>query len=887
MSRSAPIAAAVFAAFAAWLSQGTIGFGAPDGPRLAVLPLSGTAWLIAIVAALSVMVLRRQGASLLPVLLLGLVVLPWLPIPMPAAFLLWVKPLCVVIWLAVLALMTASLPVRVVGSDLRRPRMAAALIAAIVFGVSAWRVAPMIPGGDEPHYLVITQSLLLDRDLTIEDVHRRGDYRAYFAGDLPPHVQRLGRDGQIYSVHAPGLPVLIAPAFAIGGYRAVVVFLVLVASAGSALAWHIGWLTTRRVDAAWFSWAAVTLPVTAIFQSFTVYPDGPGGVIALTGLWALLRAAEEAKSGATAVKPWFLHGIALAALPWLHSRFAVLAGGFGALILLRLSTTKNPAAKAVAFLSVPAVSALLWVGFFIAIYGSPDPSAAYGPGELGSLQFVPGGLGGLLFDQRFGLLTYAPVLGVAFVGVGVMLARPAWRRVGLELLFVVIPYLVTVTHFAMWWGGRSPPARFFAPVLPLFVAPAAALWPSITGRASRLVAVAALVLTAIASTVVVGIDRGRLAFNTREGPALWLEWLGRVTELSAAAPRWARETDAPLFRAIAVWVVILAGTWAILRAADASRRLRQRAAFQTLSIAAFAIAAMAATSIVWAFEGASGLATVPSQLQLLEALAARPPALALQLGPLSRVVPTNVPGRLRMEVSRRPPAGRGGGASPLFTIPSLPAGEYRIRIEANAPRGWVMIGIARDPRDPFALRTLQLPAEAIDLRLPLPVRALVVRGDEEASRVVQRLVVEPLGISRPDERLTSEMARRAVRYGESTVYFLDDRSFPEPEAFWVGGARGTTVLIQPDVNRPTVTLRLRNAPVENKVTLTSGAWRHVLQMVPGEEQEVEMPLDAARGGGMLQVESASGFRPAEHDPASRDQRYLGVWVKVLGSRVEP
>ena len=45
-----------------------------------------------------------------------------------------------------------------------------------------------MPGGDEPHYLVITQSLLYDGDLKIENNHQRGDYRAYYGGDLPPHV---------------------------------------------------------------------------------------------------------------------------------------------------------------------------------------------------------------------------------------------------------------------------------------------------------------------------------------------------------------------------------------------------------------------------------------------------------------------------------------------------------------------------------------------------------------------------------------------------------------------------------------------------------------------------------------------------------------------------
>ena len=880
MSRLASLAAALLAAFAAWLSQATIGFASLDGPRLAVLPLTPLAVVLVIIAALVVLVLRRQGASLVPLALLVLVALPWLPVRVPPAFLIWVTPLTVVVWVAVLLLMIASLPVRFAGSHVARPRLVAAVLAFAVFGPAAWRAAPMVPGGDEPHYLVITQSLLLDGDLTIEDVHRRGDYRAYYQGDLAPHVQRRGRDGQIYSVHAPGLPVLVAPAFALGGYPAVVVFLVLLASAGSALAWHIGWLATARADAAWFAWAAVTLPVTAIFQSFTIYPDGLGGVLALTGLWALLRADHEAKSQVEATRPWLLHGIALAMLPWLHSRFAVIAGGFGALILLRLAATKNAAGKAVAFLSVPAVSAVLWVAFFIAIYGSPAPSAPYGPGELGSMRFVPGGLGGLLLDQRFGLLTYAPVLVVSFCGIGLMVATPSRRRLGLELLFVMLPYLLTVTHFAMWWGGWSPPARFFAPVLPLLAAPAAFAWTRINGRASRLFTVAALIATAMASLIVVSVDRGRLAFNTREAPALWLEWLGRVADLTSAAPMWSRDADTPLFRAIGVWVALTAVAWATLRYLDRAQRLRP-VVFHTLAIGTMAVVAMTASSIVWALEGERGRSTVPSQLQLIQSIAANRRAAAVQLNPLSLVAAPNLPGRLQLELTRTAGGRPGGGNSTLFALPPLPAGEYRLKLHATSPRGWVMIGIARDPRDPFALRTLQLPAEPIDLRFPLPVRTLVVRGDEDAWRVVRGLTIEPLAIASERERLSADMARRGVRYGASTVYLLDDRIFPEPDGLWVGGGRDTALVVQPDAGSGALALRLRNAPVQNRVTVTAGAWRQVYQMAPAEELEIKVPLDPARDGGLLHIESSAGFTPAQQDPASRDQRYLGVYVKLL------
>ena len=62
-------------------------------------------------------------------------------------------------------------------------------------------------------------------------------------------------------------------------------------------------VVTGRADAAWFGWAAVTLSTSAIFHSFTVFPDGPGGVIALTGVWALLRAEREHKAGMSVFVP--------------------------------------------------------------------------------------------------------------------------------------------------------------------------------------------------------------------------------------------------------------------------------------------------------------------------------------------------------------------------------------------------------------------------------------------------------------------------------------------------------------------------------------------------------------------------------------------------------
>jgi hypothetical protein len=877
---------ALWAACTAWIACGTLGFTSANGGRIGLLPASPGAIVFVLAASAGVLALLRAGAPRLPLVLLALVVLPWLPVEVPAAFLIWSGPIAAAVWIAVGVMMVlgSNLDLSVVAErtlqNRLRPPLTAGLLAALIFTAAAWRAAPSVPGGDEPHYLVIVQSLLLDGDLKIENNHRRGDYRAFRAGELPPHFQRRGRNGEIYSIHAPGLPALVLPAFALAGYHGVVAFLILLSAAGSALAWRVAWEATRRHDAAWFAWAAVTLPVTTVFHSFSVFPDGPGGVLALTGVWALLRAEEERSSGGERVAPWFWHGVALAMLPWLHTRFALIAGAFGALILLRLSTTRNPVSKAVAFLSVPASSAMLWIGFFIVVYGTADPSAPYGRSELGSLVWVPGGLAGLLFDQRFGLLPYAPVLVFAFAGLAVMIRRPGSRRFAFELVFVMVPYLLTVTHFPMWWAGWSAPARFFAPLLGMLAAPAAVFWVAVAHRRERAVPLAALVFTVLATAALVSVDRGRLAFNMRDTPALWLEWLSRGADLPQALPWWTRGRDALFFRDVATWIASVLGAVLIVGAAGAKPLLRSSAALHVALAATLAVAVMTASTIVWSLRGTNGRDVASAQLRLLKALASTARVVAIDLDNLQPIGRATVPRRLQIEFTRTVSTGRAARREdgPLFEVPRVPAGEYRLTPRAATPRGWLMVGIGRDQ---FALRTAPIPSppQPIDLRVPVTVRGFVVRGDEDARQSVSGLVVQPVAVARSGD-WDGLVGRSAVRYGHATVFFLDGDNFPEPDGFWIRGDGTSSIVMQSDDARVTLPMTMRNGPAITAVTMDVAGARTELKLEPGEERRVAVPLDSSRRAALVTMSVAGGFRPSDTDPNSQDHRFLGIWVKL-------
>jgi hypothetical protein len=897
--------AALGVALAAWLSQGTLAFATPVGPRIGLLPLSITALSVSFAAAIVAGTLVYVGVSATPLWLLLLLWLPWLPAEVPSAFLAWSGAPGLMVW-AVVAFLLAreafEVSARVApmqrwghaaGLLRLKPRLSSGLLSALIFAGAAWQTAPSVPSGDEPHYLIITQSLLRDRDLRIENNHRRGDYQEYLPGTLAPHYLRRGRDGQIYSIHAPGISALVAPAYALGGYHGVTVFLILLAASGSALGWHVAWLVTRDVPSAWFGWAAVTLSSTTIFHSFTVYPDGTGGVLVLTGIWALLRIEQELATRATRVRPWFLHGAALAMLPWLHTRFAVLAGSLGALILLRLGTTKNSAAKAAVFLTMPAISALGWMGYFIAIYGAADPSAPYGSSREFSLSYVRGGLFGLFFDQRFGLFATAPGLMFAIAGLVTMVTQSrrnhradrsasspvlSPRRLAFELLFVIVPYLLTVTSFAMWWGGWSAPARFAAAIVPMLVLPCAFVWRALETRATRVTACGAIFVSAFISAVLIVPQDGRLAFNTRESYALWLDWSSKLADLGQGTPAWFRGRETAFIADVAIWLAACFVAWSLLRVAQ--RWLRTRNAIVAVAALAYSLSGMAALSLLWARHGVEGTAAAPAQLDFLRRLSTEPRLVALQLVPPRLLDGAAVTKTMQIEPGMRFAADGGGRSDrPLLTLMAVPAGQYRIRPRVRGPGGWLMVGIGQDQ---FALRTEPITSPPVPLVVyfPVDVRAIVVRGDEDARRTVRTIVVEPISIVPANLRLTDDDARRAVRYGNTTLLFLDERSFPEPEAFWVEGSRSTGVVFHPDEARSTLDLFLRNAPVENRLTIQAGAWREEWPLAPGEERRVRIPLDPARGATLVRFAASSGFRPSAVDSTSRDDRFLGVWIRA-------
>jgi hypothetical protein len=860
---------------ALWVSAGALAFAGVDAgaPRIGVLPSPW--WLVVAlgIAGLALLILRATRQSPTALWLAALLLLPWLPVSVPAAVFVWAGPLR--LWLfALIALAIVAPPVvtavrsgRFVAlTEPRRAPRVAAVLAASIYLLTAWQIAPQIPDGDEPHYLVIAESLLRDGDIKIENNHLRGDYHDFFFGSLEPDYRRRGTNGEIYSIHAPGLPAIVAPVFAVFGFSGVIVFLALVTACATGLVWAIVWRVTHDVGASWFGWATVALSVPFVFQSFSVYPDGLGAAFVIFGVFVAIRGRDASARLLAAA------GVVLAALPWLHTRFALTAAAIGLIIVARQSDAPDRMRRIMSFAAVPMAGAVAWFSFFYAVYGTPNPAAPYNGSTETAPGNVPRGVVGLLFDQQFGLLPNAPVYLCAFAGF-VPLAR-RHRRLAAELAFVIVPYTLAAAAFYMWWGGFSSPARFISSVLlPLSIP--AGVWYATRGVAGRVIAIGALALSVLLTITTAAVDRGALLYNVRDGFSRLLVWLVPVVDVTTAVPSLFQTGPVQATVGALVWLLAIAVT-----AGAATLLARRRMSTEAVAVGtgfAAALAGMLALTIVWRLNGVTPFTQGKAGPALLRALDSDSRQVALRYPPLSRLRAAEIPPMLPL-LAPAPALGRAD--TPLAFVSNPPAATYTVEATITGDGGPLTAGIDLLPapmwtwdvsgvRGPWR-QTVTLVNDAHMLR---------VDGDEATRHGIENLTIRAERRLASHERVTDRLAWRAARYGPATLFLLDGRAYIETGGSWIaGGASAEFAVVRDQGAR--IQLFVRNAPIDNTVILEAGSWRESLSLKPREERLLDITIEPGRPGVVLRVKASTGARPADVEEGNQDKRLLGCWIET-------
>ena len=763
--------------------------------------------------------------------------------------------------------------------------MPALVVAAglVIFGVAAWRLqlTPVSPSGDEPHYLIVTQSLLADHDLAIENNHVRGDYRAYFPTLLKPDYRRRGSDGQIYSIHPVGLSVLIAPAFAIGGYRGASIFLALLAALAGAIAWRWARADSGSDPAAFFGWLALITSASYVLHSFAIFPD----CAAALALVAALR-PRDAFTISSPLADAIVRGIALGVLPWLGTKYFPMS-----LVALGLAWAAHRERRG-AVVAPYAMAIALWFGFFWWIYGTPSPMAPYGASHQMSLATLASGFPGLFADQEYGVFASAPVLALAVVGWWRLWRRDAeGRRTVLTTLLPFGTLALTTGAFELWWGGTAPGRQLVA-ALPLLAIPLAWAWQSSEDARVQRASLEWLAAVGIAITcALVFVHEGSLAANTRDGASALLEYLDPARSLARAVPSFVVDRDslaAPL-RLTLLWTVTAAIAWRAARAFTASSQGAAQLAASGIGLTGLLTAAIVAPSLTRG--GAQPAVPVESRVsaEVLDRYDERARPVAVVYAPFRVMAPESA---LSDVVFAAEPGIR-TAPQPIRvmfnTRLSLPAGRYRLVAlpAAGATLSGdlgVQVGRRGPPLVVWPLSPAS-PSTEFGLDLDAGFVGFVAAPDVEAR--IARLDLTPLDVVDAGKRAPRPPVIAATREDGLTLYFHDDRTYIEKEGFWTKGRTEVDLtLARGNPSGPPsrgVTLRLRGSTdAETPVTLSTPAWSTHVTIPPRGAVEVVVPWRAEVAVLPLAIAVDSAFVPAQQGGDPADVRSLGCFVQVIG-----
>lgn len=514
------------------------------------------------------------------------------------------------------------------------------------------------PDGDEPQYLMVSESLVRDHDLVLDQDFKEERYRAFFSRPLGPDFRIRGPQGQIYSLHAVGLSILILPAYWLGGYAGASFFMALVAALLVRELRRLVLAVTGDAGLAEGTAWLVGLSPPVIHFAGLIFTEIPAALLLCVGLRqaALGRTSRSAAAAA----------LCASALPWLNVRYAILAMAVTVALAWRFAEAIRARAGARfdrRSLIPPALillgSALALSLYHHALWGFFDPRRVYGRRREFSLDILPEGLPGLFFDQEFGLFVYAPVFVLSIAG----FSRLWRRRPGLAAaaLFAAGGVIATASVWPMWRGGFNPPGRFLVPLVSILALTLALAVQGGLRASTALLAGWGLWCGLFGAMNIETVHRDR------DGVAPFFRTQSGAREWTAALPSFVLSEDRP--------TRILAWPWAVLLALPVVGSARSRRGVSGLvgnRDTLLAAAALMATAVF--ADRASPRARAPERdaVRLLDS-----PALLLPSFHLQAAGEASWPVDLFYEPHRVPLGQLFARALPL------PAGRYELTLETS------------------------------------------------------------------------------------------------------------------------------------------------------------------------------------------------------------
>jgi hypothetical protein len=402
--------------------------------------------------------------------------------------------------------------------------LAGLLPFAVAFAVYLLVFFEMNPDstGDEPHYLVVAESIAYDLDVDLRNDYASRDRvrRVVNVFPLDPDAFVYKDSGELRPFRGVGLPAVLAPAVALGGLTGARLVMILIAALLADQLYRLLRDLRLRRPYRLLAWGAALFCLPVVVFTSQIYPELPGALLVVVALRVMVVGASRTAALA-------LGSTAAAALVWLHVRYLPLSVGivFGLAVAASLQGWsrgsrgrghKGAVQAARAFVvrcagvlvkrwrtvTVPVlVPYAIGIGLLAAAfehwYGSPKLTTSYQP-------YGSPAVGGAnwdfwyqfalrdILDPIVGWIPFAPVHWLGFAALGCLVVWFGWPAAG--CVAAAGGYELVIAS-AGAGSGFGMPARYPMIIVPLIAVPLAVAIQKV--RVARVIFVPLLALSIV------------------------------------------------------------------------------------------------------------------------------------------------------------------------------------------------------------------------------------------------------------------------------------------------------------------------------------------------------------------------------------------------------
>jgi len=426
-----------------------------------------------------------------------------------------------------------------------------ALAAALIYAIIIPTQFRSALDGDEPFYLLVTESIVHDHDLDLANQYRDIAKSDVGRPDLLPQLgDPVGPHGEQYSRHEPFLPLLMVPGYVLFGVQGAIATIALF---GVLLVRSlVRWLEDEGISDATIR-ALMPLIVfgpPVVFYAVRIWPEVPAAFCFVEAL----RGVRQQRG-----QRWVP---ALFALVMLKLRFVLIGVMLVPFILRGRDRSRALVAGcALAILGLPLL--VVWL-----VSGSATNVHTWR--ELIPVAPMPyvKGLFGLILDGATGIAFQAPLFLLGIFALARWRSMPEGFRVG---AIASLLYVVTLLPRSEWHGGWSPPLRYIVVFIPLLALGAAALYEQSRAVRAWLAPIAVWTIGITAH----GIAEPWRLFHIANGENTVGEWLSAMfhSDFSRLFPSYIRPNFAAIVAAGVFGVVLVVCRTGALACPDRRGRL--------------------------------------------------------------------------------------------------------------------------------------------------------------------------------------------------------------------------------------------------------------------------------------------------------------------------